>query len=108
MIIPASPPRIPDFAHSSIRGCISYYETAGVFNVTGETHRPLTRAAQILSIATSLTWILFIAGVLGGSWSVLVLFYSNLTPEALIERARAELCREFPDMKTHVCGAGNI
>jgi hypothetical protein len=74
-----------------------YYQTSGLFNLTGEVHRPVTRGAQALSVLSSLTWLLFLVGGLGGRLSVLLLVQQHLTPSALARQAIACLRGEFAE-----------
>jgi hypothetical protein len=74
-----------------------YYQTSGLFNLTGEVHRPVTRGAQALSALTSFTCLFFLVGGLGGRLSVLLLVQEHLTPSALAGQAIACLRREFAE-----------
>ncbi len=74
-----------------------YYQTSGLFNLTGEVHRPVTRGAQALSVLTSFTWLFFLVGGLGGRLSVLLLVQEHLTPSALAGQAIACLRSEFAE-----------
>lgn len=64
-----------------------YFGTAALFNLTEEVHRPATRAAQAMSAFTSLTWVCFLAGSLGGRFLVLLLVQESLRPAALARQA---------------------
>ena len=70
-----------------------YYQASGLFNLTGEVHRPATRGAQALSAVTSFTWLFFLAGCVGGRFSVLV--QEHLTPSALAGQAISCLRKEI-------------
>ena len=74
-----------------------YYQTSGLFNLTGDVHRPVTRGAQALSVLTSFTWLSFLGGGLGGRLSVLLLVQESLTPSALAGQAIARLRSEFAE-----------
>jgi hypothetical protein len=74
-----------------------YYQISGLFNLTGEVHRPVTRGAQALSVLSSFTWLIFLVGGLGGRLSVLLLVQEHLTPSALARQAIACLRSEFAE-----------
>jgi hypothetical protein len=74
-----------------------YYQASGLFSLTGEVHRPVTRGAQALSALTSFTWLFFLVGGLGGRLSVLLLVQEHLTPSCLTRQAIACLRSEFAE-----------
>jgi len=74
-----------------------YYQSAGLFNLTGDLHHPVTRAAQALSVVTTLTWLFFLIGGLCSMVSVLLLMQQQLTPAILARQAVDCLRREIAE-----------